>query len=196
MLLRELLIKFASIALLSMVLVTLSGDRHPTWRKIGYALLVISIAVCISGFDLAYSATSHGARQETVETYTVGQLMQGIRNSHRQTLPKEHGDLADAYVLYYKFTCQDCQKTYRDLQDWLGKNDIGTDLYYVPSDSEYGQELRKDFPVKAVPSLVYIYPNGSTYYVRQIYTEDSEGARFLPAALEDIVSLRNEVVSP
>ena len=195
--LENLIIRFAVVTLMALVLL-ICVRKRPIPRKICLAVLITTLTLSILLASVGLTAANHGALPEIIKEYTLADLLKGIGNSHAQRLPESREQLADAYVLYYKFTCPDCQNTYHELQNWLGTHDIGAEIYYVPSNSEYGKELMQDFPVSEVPSLVYIYPNGSTYYTRKTYTEteDSEGAQFFPAALEDIISLRNEVVSP
>lgn len=109
----------------------------------GLCIIIAAILVI-----LTTAALRHGLYDYEL---TVPQLITGLRYSPEEdTLPE---DLSDSLIIYYRFTCDDCEEIYDDLrQSFLGYNNV----YWISTRSEQGKALRKLYPVEQVPTGIYI----------------------------------------
>lgn len=103
--------------------------------------------------------------------------------------PKEDNlpdNINDSLILYYRFSCSDCEDIYDDLRlSFLGYDNV----YWISSRSEQGKTLMEQYPVEQVPAGVYIDKNGigHTYLMAQ-RTEDG-GATLANDSVERLKEL-------
>ena len=70
-------------------------------------------------------------------------------------------DIRGRLFYLYKYTCPDCLAVSRS-DDFHDDMKTASPIA-IPSDSKDGKEFIKKWPVMEVPSLVYIYPDGTNY---------------------------------
>lgn len=88
---------------------------------------------------------------------------------------------------FYKFTCPDCHAVAKDKAFQAAFRDLNP--ISIPSDSPEGKSLLKDYPIREVPSYVYIYPDGRNYVYAQVHRSDGNGDITYDAeAMEDFLS--------
>lgn len=69
-------------------------------------------------------------------------------------------NLKKCTIIYYRFGCPDCKAVHKDLYDQLKVYD---NVYYIYTRSKTGKKLRKTYPVKNVPTGIYIDDDNKTY---------------------------------
>lgn len=125
-------------------------------------IIIVTAILCI----LCFVGTKHGMYDYNI---SVPQLITSITNTPEEdTIPE---DLHNTCIIYYRFTCDDCEAIYDELRTtFLGYPNI----YWVSTRSEQGQALTEQYPVSQVPSAVYIDNNGLAH-TYLLMTRDSEG---------------------
>ena len=94
------------------------------------------------------SAKSHGIHNTNT---TFKEVRYNIKHTPKESkLPK---DLTDSLIIYYRFDCPDCHATYDALYKTLKHE---PNVYFVSTRSKQGKELLASYPIKTVPSGVYI----------------------------------------
>lgn len=81
-------------------------------------------------------------------------------------------DLSDTFILFFRFGCSDCEAVYPNLQEIVQNR---TDWHWVSTRSEQGEELLEEYPIDEVPSLVYIYPDGTRFAVFKMHIKNEHG---------------------
>lgn len=137
------------------------------------------IAICFMALSLLIAITSavlyHEARQRGLESSDIpmSELIDGIRHSPKASKLPVDGDITGSVVIYYRFGCNDCHAVYASLRTLVDGND---DVYWVPTRSEQGVELRTRYPVAEVPAAVYVYKNDpSSYVIKSLALRDENG---------------------
>lgn len=140
-------------------------------------IIIATAILCI----LCFIGTKHGMYDYNI---SVPQLITSITNTPEEdTLPD---DLHNTCIIYYRFTCDDCEAIYDDLRTtFLGYSNV----YWISTRSPQGKALTEQYPVSQVPSAVYIDNNGLAH-TYLLMTRDSEGT-YLDT---DVVNRINELM--
>ena len=111
---------------------------------------------------LRFKAQDHGLYTTDI---TIYKMITGIQNSHKED--KLPDNLDNKIIIYYRFGCPDCETIYNDLNAYISDNNLN--VYYVSTRSTQGKKLLKQFPVKTVPTGIYIYKNnqGELSYIQK-----------------------------
>lgn len=175
--------------------IAIKTTTKPRVRTGGYIVIYAVMAFCITGLVFSQIARTHGATNESLNRISWYEVITHTLNTPKESEIKDLNNLSDCYIIYYKFTCPDCTGTYRELQQWLNAHPPDANLYYVAADSKNGMELRQNFPVDTVPSMIYIYPNGRTFLAKQIYTTEADGTpHLLPEGLDKVYDARKDLI--
>lgn len=131
------------------------------------AVISISFSLCV-GFPIAV-----GLEHGMYENITFRDMIAHNRVSPTEdTLPETPNN---CLIIFYKYGCEDCEAIYEDLSNALKQVDR---VYWVSSRSKQGQKLLQTYPVKVVPTGVYIYNDSTTadpHYVKKVlYTHEKE----------------------
>lgn len=111
-------------------------------------LFVFSLTYSLTGWNTVQTAKKHGMFQDDM---TWSKMIDCIDNSPiEDELPD---NLANSIILYFKFGCADCEATYNQQLTTFGDLD---NVYWVSTRSEQGKQLMKKYPIKEVPTGVYI----------------------------------------
>lgn len=107
--------------------------------------LIASLIVVTSVYQ---AAQRHGMYDNSIST---AQMFRSLRlTPEEDELPS---DLRHSIILYYRFTCSDCEDVYPEINRALrGRSNI----YWVSTRSEQGSRLMEQYPVEQVPTGVYI----------------------------------------
>lgn len=110
--------------------------------------LIASLIVVTS---VHQAAQQHGMYDNSI---SAAQMFRSLRLTPKEDeLPS---DLRHSIILYYRFTCSDCEDVYPEINRALrGRSDI----YWVSTRSEQGAKLIEQYPVEQVPTGVYIDSN-------------------------------------
>lgn len=102
--------------------------------------------------SLCFIGKSHGMYEYNL---SVPDLITGITHTPKEdTAPN---NFKNTCIIYYRFTCDDCEAIYNDLRTtFLGYDNI----YWISTRSDQGKKLTEKYPVTQVPSAVYIDNNG------------------------------------
>lgn len=143
--------------------------KHTTLHVCRFVMclfLMLCITYVTATTQLIIQAHKHGCDDYTKPTIT--ELINSIKNSPKENrLPKS---LTNITVIYYRFGCADCEKLYLQLsKKFNGLNNI----YWIATRSTQGQKLRTKFPVKKVPSAIYIIDK-NTAVGFDLYTKSKE----------------------
>lgn len=140
---------------------TLAGihfaKRKPKHEKHIKTACCVILGICLAGTAcMAYLYDAGEKRGMTMDDWKSENVAEIIRINGEtpvsQTLPKERNG---AIVILYRYGCPDCEAIYNDLREFI--DEIGlTDIYYVASSSEYGQELVEEGDIRYVPTGVYL----------------------------------------
>lgn len=128
---------------------------YPT-QVIAFVILIFTATAQINAIKLNTIADKHGFYQ--IDTMPIKQIYPEI-----DALPEENDlpeNMTDVTVIYYKFGCPDCKAIHKDLHEQLKVYD---NVYYIYTRSKTGKQLRKTYPVKKIPSAIYIDKNKHTY---------------------------------
>lgn len=137
-------------------------DHNTTITKALYSISLLFAVMIFSTSILKFKAQDHGLYTTDI---TIYKMITGIQNSHKED--KLPDDLNDKIIIYYRFGCPDCEAIYNDLNTYTTDNDLN--VYYVSTRSNQGKKLLKQFPVKTVPTGIYIYKNshGELTYIQK-----------------------------
>ena len=130
--------------------------------KIGLTIGVILLIIC--GW-LVTRLGLKGVYAKEILNANFTESLNFIRfgpSSDEKTLPDS---LRGQTVIFYRFGCEDCDAIYPALKEAAAKSGLDT-VWYIPSRSEKGNELRETVQITTVPSaayfgydgLVYVYP--------------------------------------
>ena len=116
--------------------------------------------------------------------------------SHMPNTPFESRapkDPSGAIIVYYRFECPDCARSYADIKYELRDVD---DVYWLGTRSN-GAELLERFPVESVPAVVYIHQNGNlhtTVYPHDFHENNiewhKEGYCFHTEDIQELLALK------
>ena len=118
-----------------------------------YALLLTAAIFQLSAISVRQEANQHGC--EDLKMYTLQELTDAINTSPKEdTLPE---NLSGSIILFYRFDCADCEAVYHQLSDLIKDH---SRAYWVSTRSKQGKKLRETYPIKEVPSGLFIMDNG------------------------------------
>ena len=151
------------------------------------AFSMVASFICLSAAGII--ATAHGMPSTNI---TIQEMFQGITHSRIED-NIENKNLDKTIVIYYKFGCPDCEDIFEDLYDKTYGLD---DIYWVSTQSKQGKKLLKKYPVKDVPTGIYIRGDTAnkslSYTQKKLHTTDSNGNTVLNIdALERLIYLKN-----
>ena len=159
--------------IIDMITICVSMISHikKSEKKAGTWYLVI-LSMCCTLF-IGYN---------TIKAYRHGMYEMNISFSkmlqHTKMSPPEDKlpeDLSKSIIIYYKFGCSDCENVYKNLKNSVQDK---TNIYWISTRSKQGRKLLEQYPVKVVPSGVYIYSDStatSPQYVKKVlYTHDQD----------------------
>ena len=169
----------ASVLMFSAATIILFTTRKQFVRLASTIMLVLITIFTASILSIYAEATHHGATDEDLQEMPISEIVARTLHSHQESDLTETDieNLKDCYIMYYKFSCNDCLETYDDFQEFLKDNDPGVPIYYIASKSEIGKKLLGKYGIAEVPGLVYIYPNGVTFLGKVIYYRDQSTNR-------------------
>lgn len=143
-----------------MIIKATKKEKPKPWiypiQVIAFVILIFTATAQINAIKLNTIADKHGFYQ--IDTMPIKQIYPEI-----DALPEESDlpeNITDMTVIYYKFGCPDCKAIHKNLHDQLKVYD---NIYYIYTRSKTGKRLRKTYPVKKVPSAIYIDKNKRTY---------------------------------
>lgn len=122
-----------------------------------YSVILITTVLIATAWHTARTARTHGCTNAQLKETTADCIWRSIDCSPvENTLPE---DKTSKIILYYKFGCKDCEAIYQEL--YLHTKDI-PDIYWIATRSEQGINLRKQYPIKNVPSGIAVNHTGNT----------------------------------
>ena len=141
-----------------------NSNEHRTKQKslflckiILYSSILMTTILIAATWHTMQIARTHGCTNAQLKKTTTNDIWHSIDYSPAEdTLPE---DKNSKIILYYKFGCKDCEAIYQDL--YLQTKDI-PDIYWIATRSEQGINLRKQYPVKNVPSGIAVNHTGNT----------------------------------
>ncbi len=125
-------------------------------------ILFLSILTVVSVFDTYHIAQKHGYYKGLDASAT--QLWHHIHRSPEED--KVPDDLHGKIIIYYRFGCPDCSAVYPQLTEKLKEY---KNVYWISTRSAQGKELIAKYPVKEVPSVLYV-KHDDTYATAIIYS--------------------------
>lgn len=153
-----------------------------------WCLTVLSIcATLFIGFNIQ-KAYRHGMYEIKI---SFSDMLKHIEKSPEEDrLPK---NLSKCIIIYYKFGCSDCEHVYKDLKASLGDKQ---NVYWVSTRSKQGMDLLNHYPVKVVPSGVYVYSDSTTtapqYVKKVLYMHDKNETILHQTNLNRLLELQSE----
>lgn len=157
---------------------TKQGETGSAKKSVGNTCL-FTTGLCIIMAAILVILTTAALRHGLYDyELTVPQLITGLRYSPEEdTLPE---DLSDSLIIYYRFTCDDCEDIYDDLrQSFLGYENV----YWISTRSPQGEALREIYPVEQVPTGIYIDDEGIPH--RYLLMTRTEEGTFLDTEVVD-----------
>lgn len=126
----------------------MAGKPSRTASHAMVCIVMLLFAAIVANMALVSAALSHGM-DDMSSSYA--EIIRGLKNSPKEDrLPENlHGTV----IIYYRFSCEDCQAVYQDLHETL---DGLPDVYFVSTRSEQGKALLELYPTSRVPSGIYI----------------------------------------
>lgn len=140
-----------------------------TIRTILLSLTIIAAMFLSQEVKLYKIAKQHG--METNDTAKISEIYQAIETLPIESKLPETKDLKNKLIIYYKFGCHDCESIHNKLYNIIKNYD---NVYIVYTRSKQGKQLRETFPVKKVPSGLYIQSDG-TPVTLPLYDKNSDG---------------------
>ena len=131
-------------------------------------ILSISMIMIYSNYNslaLKYGAYGNGQKLQTINEIYDCTILRGFVDQS-ETLPD---NIRGKLIIFYKYGCPDCREIHNEIITCLQENDVINETYFVSTRSEIGAELIKTYPVKEVPTGIYIREKDSE--VSNMYTE-------------------------
>lgn len=126
---------------------------------IGIFMFVLGVSNITAGFINMQLAIKHGAGYElNIMKTPFSLLVKHNKKSENATLikPKKHENTVN---IVYKYADKTCERIFKDLKTELEKSGIPkSDIYFVPSNSDYGKELTALTNIYEIPVAVYSSP--------------------------------------
>ena len=139
----------------------------------GLAALVLVIGCAI--LTVYPTAIAHGATMEMLEEHSLQETIYHTQNSFEMSdISLIDTSVGNSFILYYRWDCNDCADTYKDIKAYIDEHPIDIPIYYISSRSETGQALLEKYNVGSVPSLIYVYPNEFSSFGETLYIKQSE----------------------
>ncbi len=139
------------------------------------------LGVLFTGFimvSLFIAFTIGIAHQKGWQTSWKNSLKTLITNN--KLLPDESNiraeDLkAGDVVIYLRYDCKDCHRTWPDLKQALSQNKASDEVYIVYTRTKLGKQVLKQYPITDVPSGIYI--KNKTEYIRKTLHKNKTAER-------------------
>ena len=145
-------------------------------------ILILSLLYFAEGIDTVYVAKKHGLYQDTLSWEKM--LEYNESTPEESKLPEKESDLTTSIILFYRYSCPDCDAVYP--KERIAASKI-KNIYWVSTRSEQGKKLLEKYPIKEVPAGVYITKNGDG--VIQYLDSKSKSNRFSQENFDKLLSL-------
>lgn len=144
--------------------------------------LILSLLYFVEGMTTVYIAKKHGLYQDTMTWEKI--LEYNESTPEESKLPEKESDLTTSIILFYRYSCPDCDAVYP--KERIAASKI-KNIYWVSTRSEQGNKLLEKYPIKEVPAGVYITKNGDG--VIQYLDSKSKSNRFNQENFDKLLSL-------
>ena len=145
-------------------------------KSIQSAAIILAIIVTITAtaaVNLVLAGIQHGVYDPNTSLFTI---LTKLPNTPKESNIDKTANLSNAYLIFFKFGCSDCEAVYQDLKLAI---DGQSDIYWVSTHSVQGKLLLNKYPVSETPSMVYIYPNNNKFAVFRLHTKNTNGSIIL-----------------
>lgn len=161
------------ISLVLLVMFVISIALLLTLKKKSKSIVLKIISVFLGVFlILNFLLYSHGAVTYSTPSNMFIHLINSPTNNNGLVYNKsEQNHLKNCIVVFYRFDCDDCSRTFNSIKDSLANVEVTS--YWVSTRSEYGKELCHKYGVTSVPSLVSFNSSGE-FRTYEIYSEESD----------------------
>lgn len=153
-------------------------------KTLAMFFIIVSIIAIVAQIGLYTIAKAHGL--ESIDT-KPSLVWSNIKQTPREDVLPD--DLAGSIIVYYRFNCPACHVIWDDLSPIKQEN---KNIYFISSRSIQGQKIIKDYPVKSVPSAVYIYQNNKDFVKKELITESNGKYIFNQEAFDRLLLLQEE----
>ena len=128
------------------------------------ALIVITIVVPIILLrrDMAENGYPNAAHA------TISDVRAYMEYPESTTEKPEPGDI----LIWFRYDCKKCTEIMEQLQTYL--HDKHIDANWICSQSEFGKDLREDYPITSIPCIMLILDNGECV-TKNLYDTKTNG---------------------
>lgn len=99
-------------------------------------------------------------------------------------------DISGCIVVFYKDGCPDCEATMEQIRNALE----GTkDVFFLDSQSDVGKEVRERYPIREVPSAIYVHINDGDYTMYVLYERTKDGPVTDFDAIDRIIEIKESL---
>lgn len=137
----------------------------PALLLVSMTFLILCLFTGVKGIGTYHTAHKYSANLEPrYATQSMKKFKYNIAHGFAKKMPKQFKP-GDAIIIY-RYGCPDCMNYHKQIQKAFPES--RSNIYYVSSRSDYGQQMSKRYGVREVPTVLYYQKNDRKVYMASL----------------------------